>query len=191
MSFSEMNSLKKELPSTASTVAMPWPAMVPVTTPAGKEATASAMVEKNDLSPYSAMNTNTNVATTVAWSPTLLSLATPTIANSASYFSSLALDPSMDAASTNVDTPKYTNSTTAAKSSYGNCLAPKLRMKLSKYWNARPNATEITIIAASAPKVPAKIARFNFHVTNSATMKNVLSPISEKKISRNADEKPL
>jgi hypothetical protein len=39
---------------------------------------------------------------------------------------------------------------------------------------------------ASAPKVPVNTAKFDLRVANSAAIKKVLSPISEKKMSKNA-----
>ena len=50
--------------------------------------------------------------------------------------------------------------------------------------------TEMTVITANAPNVPAKTLPLLCCVASSTAMKNVLSPISLKKMSRNADRKP-
>jgi len=60
----------------------------------------------------------------------------------------------------------------------------------SATWNTWPMPTEMTVITASAPNVPANTLPLLCCVASSTAMKNVLSPISLKKMRRNADRKP-
>mmetsp|Transcript_13885 Transcript_13885/g.23477 ORF Transcript_13885/g.23477 Transcript_13885/m.23477 type:complete len:228 (+) Transcript_13885:735-1418(+) len=89
--------------------------------------------------------------------------------------------------------PKYTSSAMAAKSSNGSSAMAGGRKSCtpsSMRWRSSPRNTEMKDMMARAPKVPTKTALCGCFSASNTAMKNVLSPISEKKINRNADAKP-
>lgn len=73
----------------------------------------------------------------------------------------------------------------------GRVLTACCRTAQAALWRSRQHfRTEMTVMMASAPKVPAKtMPRASFSASSTA-MKNVLSPSSEKRIRRNPDTAP-
>ena len=88
--------------------------------------------------------------------------------------------------------PNHTSRAAAIKSSYGMLTAASdaLGTSSSSWCSVWPRATEMTVMMASAPKVPVNTAAFDCFSARSRAMKKVLSPISEKNMSRKPDTKP-
>ena len=59
-------------------------------------------------------------------------------------------------------------------------------MDVGTAWNTWPMTTEMAVISASAPAQPANVSSFDARAARSAAMKNVLSPISDTKMSDEA-----
>jgi len=60
----------------------------------------------------------------------------------------------------------------------------------SSWWMNLPSPTEMTVITASAPNVPVKTRDLGCLRARRRAMKNVLSPISLKKINRKPERRP-
>merc|ERR1719321_1901909 len=85
--------------------------------------------------------------------------------------------------------PEVDQQTTARMSSRG--MARRASgSRPSTSCRARPRKTEATVMPASAPKVPAKTSERACRVDSMSAMKKVLSPSSEKKMSRREERKP-
>mmetsp|Transcript_7526 Transcript_7526/g.22929 ORF Transcript_7526/g.22929 Transcript_7526/m.22929 type:complete len:210 (-) Transcript_7526:75-704(-) len=153
-------------------------------TATGDALAARAIVASCDLSPHSAANTSAKVEATVrVKSPP----PTPSIASWASSCSSaiLTFPSSRSYVSFRVDKPNHSRSPPASRSSTGSeARCPGSASTPSARCKASPSAADTSVIALSAPNVPRNTLPLDWRNASNTAMKNVLSPISLKKMSR-------
>mmetsp|Transcript_27571 Transcript_27571/g.70240 ORF Transcript_27571/g.70240 Transcript_27571/m.70240 type:complete len:264 (-) Transcript_27571:390-1181(-) len=181
-------------PSTAMPVAMACPTIAPEATPTGFWAAPSAMVASMDLSPHSAMKMRVAVSKNALSGDPLRTLplcSASLTASSASAISSSAPPPASPSSafspSLSARMPKKMSSAMPASSPTGT-LDLRASGTLEK---TAPMATLMTVMMESEVSDPANEIHLPSFMASRAAMKNVLSPISDRKMSENAARKPL